>query len=193
MRRLLSVTLALVAAVCLTACSAPRRGSHIVVPGFTGAGVAYPNTHRGTPYVFGDIIMCLDKPGTVTIDSIDLVDPTNGIRIDDFGVIPNGMESDQGGYDDNSVPIARTTPRPSRPVIMTKECPKTFNEPPRPDPQTVALLLQYSKTTDKSATSQGVKINYTTAGRKEWVTLKWVVALCAKEPGSGASCAPDNI
>lgn len=96
-----------------------------------------------------------------------MVNATNGIRIDDFGVIPNGMENDQAGYDDNSVPIAQTTPRPSDPVIMTKACPKTFNEPPRPDPQPVALLLQYSKTSDKSATSQGIKVNYTTAGHKE--------------------------
>ena len=194
MWRLASVTSTLLLVTCVTACSAPQQGPHILVPGFRGAGVAYPNTRQATAYVFGDIIICLDKPGSVTIDSIELVNATDGIRIDDFGVIPNVMESDQGGYDDNSVPIAQTTPRPSHPVIMTTACPKTGNEPPRPDPQAVALLLQYSKTTDKSATSQGIKINYTTAGHKEWVKLGWTVALCAKETGeSGASCPPDSM
>lgn len=194
MRRVASATSTLLLAICLTACSAPHQGPHIVVPGFTGAGVAYPNTRQATVDVFGDIIICLDKPGTVTIDSIELTDATDGIRIDDFGVIPNRMESDHGGYDDNSVPIAQTTPRPSHPVIMTKACPKTFNEPPRPDPQSVALLLQYSKTTDKSATSQGIKINYTTADHKEWVKLRWTVALCTKETAAlGASCPPESM
>lgn len=193
-RRLASATSTLLLATCLTACSAAHQGPHVVAPGFMGAGVAYPDTHQATAYVFGDIIICLDKPGTVTIDSIELVNATDGIRIDDFGVIPNRMESNQSGYDDNSVPIAQTTPRPSHPVIMTTACPKTGNEPPRPDPQSVALLLQYSKTTDKSATSQGIKINYTTAGHKEWVKLGWTVALCAKETAaSAANCPPYSM
>ena len=129
--------------------------------------------------------MCLDRPGTVTIDSIELIDATDGLCIDDFGVIPNAMESDHSGYEDNSVPIAQTTPKPSHPVIMTKACPTSFNLPPVPNPQSVALLLQYNKSTDTSAASQGIKINYTTAGHQEWVELGWTVALCAKETGTG--------
>jgi len=195
MRHALSVAATVLAAGCLAACSARPQGPHIVVPGgqFLGAGVAYPNTHRGTPYVFGDIVLCLDKPGVVTINNVELIGATNGLRIDDFAVIPNVMESGHEGYFDNSVPIAQVNPRPARPVVMTKKCPKSGNEPPRPDPQTVALLLQYSKTIDRNATSQAIKINYTTAGRKESLALEWQVALCAKLTGTGdEQCAPDG-
>jgi hypothetical protein len=135
--------------------------------------------------------MCLDRPGTVTIDSIELIDSTDGIRIDDFGVIPNAMESGHYGYEDSSVPIAQTTPKSSHPVIMTKACPTSFNLPPVPNPQSVALLLQYSKTADTSAASQGIKIKYTTAGHKEWVKVGWTVALCAKETGTGDQACSD--
>ncbi|HEU0240434.1 MAG TPA: hypothetical protein VFR11_14310 [Micromonosporaceae bacterium] len=194
MRRLLTVTATVLAAVCLAACTAsPRQqGARIMAPGFLGAGAALPNTRAGTPYVFGDVIICLDKPGLVTIDSIEVIDPTNGLHIDDFAVIPNAMESGHYGYGDNSVPIAQVRPPVARPVVMTKKCP-TFTGPLRPDPQAVALLLQYSKPTDASATGQGIKINYTSAGRKESISLQWGVDLCANQPGNGlVPCAPDR-
>jgi hypothetical protein len=146
---------------------------------------------KGTPYAFGDIIMCLDRPGTLTIDSIELIDATGGLRIDDFGVIPNAMESDHFGYEDSSVPIAQTTPQPSYPVIMTKACPTSFNLPAVPNPQSVAVLLQYSKSTNTSAASRGIKINYTTAGHQEWVKLEWTVALCATDTGTGDQACSD--
>jgi hypothetical protein len=101
------------------------------------------------------------------------------------------MESGNSGYEDNSVPIAQMTPKPSHRVIMTKACPASFNLPPVPNPQSVALLLQYSKSTDTSVASQGIKINYTTAGHKEWVELGWTVALCAKETGTGDQACSD--
>jgi hypothetical protein len=195
LRRSFSAMCAVLLATCLAACGRTRvhHAAQIVAPGFTGAGVAYPNSHEGTPYVFGDIILCLNKPGLVTLTSVEPVEARNGIRIDDFAVIPNGMESGEGGYDDNSVPIARIAPQPARPATMRYACPADFN----PDhavavPQMVALLLQYSKTTDLTASSTGVKVHYKTGGRSEWISLPWEVTLCAKGVAPSGGCLPDG-
>lgn len=162
--------------------------------GASGCRYQDKGSHRHrTPYVFGDIILCLNKPGLVTLTSVEPVDARNGIRIDDFAVIPNGMESGEGGYDDNSVPISRIKPQPKRPATMRYACPPDFN----PDhavavPQMVALLLQYSKTTDLTASSIGLKVHYKTGRSSAWISLPWEVTLCAKGLAPSGGCLPEG-
>src|SRR5215467_9780750 len=148
-RRLATV---LVAALAVAGCGhSGQNDAHIVWPGSspdTAAGAAYPNTHPATPYTFGDVIICLDRPGNVVITGIDQVDPFGGMRIDDFAVIPNMMEWGLEGYDDNSVPIERLLPGHAGHVTMTNACPADIESPPPPTPShdppsSVALILQY--------------------------------------------------
>ena len=189
MRRLALIASACLLALCVNACGTrPYNEPHIVAPGFKGAGVAYPNTKPGVPYTVGDLIICLDRPGKVTIEDIEMIKPEGGLQLDDFSVIPNAMESGAGGFEDSNVPISRLTPSPAKPVVMTHACPADWNAPPVPNPQSVALLLQYSKSSDRAATSAGITVLYSSSGHKDKLTLRWTVGLCPDETAASTGC-----
>jgi hypothetical protein len=189
MRRLALFACAIVLASGLGSCSSDSTAvAHLVAPGFRGAGVAYPNAKAGVPYTVGDLIICLDRQGKATIDSVEMIKPTGGLHIDDFAVIPNRMESGQDGFEDDNTPISRLAPKPSHPVVVTRACPASWNAPPTANPQSVALLLQYSKPSSKSAAESGIAVHYTSSGHKETLSLTWTLGLCEKETKQNGTC-----
>jgi hypothetical protein len=149
--------LLLLLALTLAGCGMSNDDARIIVPGGpVPAGGAYADTRAGVPFVVGDLIICLDRPGTAVIAKIDPIQPTGGFRIDAFAVIPNAMERGGEGFTDNSIPLAQQVST-SQPVELTKECPPSNEPSPSPEPpQSVALLLEYSKPTDATASDQGI-------------------------------------
>jgi hypothetical protein len=187
------VALSAVALLLTAGCgNAKHDDARIVVPGFDRAGGALSDTHAGIPYTNGDLVMCLTKPGRIVITSIDQIDPQGGLRIDDFAVIPNAMEQGKSGIGDNNLPIAQQVAQPDDPVVMTNQCPASTEQPsPSPQhPRSVALLLQYGKPTDATASDKGIVLHYTSGGTKYSLTLDWEIDLCAPGDTTTGHCGP---
>ena len=158
-------------------------------PASNHAGGALSNTHAGIPYTNGDLVMCLTKPGRAVITSIDQIDVQGGLRIDDFAVIPNAMEQGKSGVGDSNIPIAQLVAQPDRPVVLTSQCPaNTEPSPSLAHPRSVALLLQYGKSTNETASDKGIVLHYTSGGTKYSLTLDWEISLCAPGDTTTGHC-----
>lgn len=182
-----SLSMLMVGAILVTASCAinGHDDARIVVPGFDRAGGALSDTHAGIPYTNGDLILCLTKPGNVVIIRVDQIDVQGGLRIDDFAVIPNAMEHGGPGVGDNNIPVAGQVTK-SHPAVLTQACQASARRStPSASPRSVALLLQYGKPSDATASDSGIVIRYTSNGRPYSLQLDWEITLCA--PGDTAT------
>ncbi len=184
----------LMCAMVLTACSSADEDAHIVAPGFAGAGVGIEDTRPGIPYTVGDLIICLDRSEWVILDRIELNNPSGGLVLDAFAVIPNEMERARDGFsgDNQNKTLAElgVLPPPGGSVAMYRACPDFEHMTPGPSltPHSVALLLQYSKPTTATAASEGITIHYTSGGHPYWVSLPWEIVLCAPDDTTTYGC-----
>jgi hypothetical protein len=115
--------------------------------------------------------MCLDQPGRAVIDHIDLVDVSGGLRIDAFTVMPVAVARER---QDLAVPGLS-----GRPVVVDQPC-----------PELVALILQYSKTSDETGSSRGIVVHYTSGGTPYSVAVPVQVVLCASTDVTTWGCQP---
>ncbi len=175
MRALTRLVLPLVLAPALTSgCGAfdPR----LVVSGGSGADgpvgiVVLHDTVAHRPYSLGGWDMCLDRPGSATITSVEPIRPYNDIVVQAFSSRPH-----TGPMLGNAEKPLTELGFPARGPAVTTVCEES-------DLHT-ELALQYGKTRDDSAGAEGVRITYTSAGRRHTVDFHLRVLLCA--PGTPA-------
>ncbi len=164
-------------------CASSARGAgdaQLSFDGFTGGGVGYTNSRSNTPYTVGDLVTCLDRPGHLVINRIELIEPTGGLTLDDFAVIPNDMERGEFGFEDGNRSLADLGLSPGTPVVVDKQCPDWALSPdPARKPQSVALLLEYSKPTEATGASDGIAIHYTSGSNNYTVWVPWGLVLCS--------------
>jgi hypothetical protein len=182
-------------AVAVAACESPEASDNdarIIVPGEpNGAGIVYHDTRARLPYTVGDLIVCIDRPGRAVIDRIELKDPLGDLSLDAFAVIPNAMERGELGFNDDNRTIAEQGLLPDGPVVIDKPCPDIDSAPPDPTrtPQSVALLLQYSKPTEQTAGNHGIVIHYTSGGHAYSLPIQWEIMLCGPHDTTTELCA----
>ncbi|WP_460626698.1 hypothetical protein [Intrasporangium mesophilum] len=51
-------------------------------------GASEPSTKAGQTWTFGAIPLCLDRPGSAHIDSIEAINPHDGLHVTDFAARP---------------------------------------------------------------------------------------------------------
>jgi hypothetical protein len=182
-------------AVAVAACES-NNDARIIAPGgeFHGAGVIYYDTRARLPYTVGDLIVCLDRPGRAVIDRIEPKDPLGDLSLDAFAVIPNVMERGELGFNDDNRTIAEQGLLPDGPVVIDKPCPDIERARPDPTrtPQSVALLLQYSKPTEQTAGNHGIVIHYTSGGHTYSLPLRWEIMLCGPHDTTTKECAKSS-
>jgi hypothetical protein len=174
------ILLTVVVAVTLTGCAG--EGPRLLVgedpeTGETARiGVALPDIVAGRPYSLGGWIMCLDRPGTVTIERIDLLRPSGGIVLQTFSSRPQGPDM-IGNAEESLTAIGF----PARNPDVTTACEQ--------DGPLTELGLQYGKSGDASAHAEGIRLTYTSAGRQRTVDFALDVRLCAPGDMSTKQCA----
>ncbi|MGW4642207.1 hypothetical protein ACWEN6_27080 [Sphaerisporangium sp. NPDC004334] len=130
-----------------------------------------PDTTTGKAYSLGSWVVCLDRPGSVTIDKAELLKPSGGIRLQAVSARPQSRTTPMLGNVDQ--PLTKVG-FPARPPAITTVCGKDGDQTLRTE-----LGLQYGKTGDATARAEGVRLTYTSAGRRHSVDFSMVVELCA--------------
>lgn len=189
--RLASIAMVLALSGCQALAGALDPGPHVRGAGdqpvHAGLGV---HVAANTPYVVGDLIICLDEPGEATITAIESVQPEGSLFLDEFAVVPNDMERGLSGFEDSEKTIAERGIDTSAPVIVRSACPDFSLLPdPAREPQSVALLLQYRRGDDRSARNHGILLRYEAAGRKQVLLLDWEITLCGTAGSISRECA----
>lgn len=116
------------------------------------------NVKPGQDGTFGSMVVCLDKPGSVTITGVKPVDPQGGIRIDEFGVRPwthLGILFKLGNLEANHFHPGRTVD-----VVCNKKTGAGYE-----------LAVAISRPSGAPAGMGGVVINYTSDGDKGSLTI----------------------
>ncbi|WP_327046557.1 hypothetical protein OG320_01235 [Microbispora sp. NBC_01189] len=141
-------------------------------------GVVLPDVVAHRPYSLGGWVMCVDGPGAAVIDRIDLVNPAGGIVLQAFSFRRRGDHPMLG----NSERPLTELGFPARGSAVTTICAKNGES------LGTELGLQYGKTGDGTAHAEGVRVLYTSAGRRRTVDLALDVRLCAPGDMSTEQC-----
>ncbi len=143
-------------------------------------GVVLPDTVAHRPYSLGGWVMCLDRPGSVTIDKVDLLDPSGGIVLQAFS--SRRQSRTRGMLGEEERPLTELG-FPARSPAVTTICGKD-----RDDILRTELGLQYGKTGDATARAAGVRVFYTSAGRQHTVDFALDMRLCAPDDMDTKQC-----
>jgi len=158
----------------------------LIVPNFQGpAGVAL-RIKPDSPYSLGDLTICLDRPGSVTITRVEPRNAYGGLAVDAFAVIPNPQERGEDGFTDQPKALADLGIQTNKPAIVDHPCPPATAQPdPNREPQSKSLLLQFSKANEETAGDDGLIVKYLSDGQAHTLTIDFAVILCAASDTSG--------
>ncbi|HEY7176151.1 MAG TPA: hypothetical protein VH442_14630, partial [Micromonosporaceae bacterium] len=144
--------------------------AHLVLDGVGGFGQGLANTAPNRPYTFGGLVVCLDRPGLVTIDKVEPVGATGGLRIDDWVAVPDPfitgatMPFATADASIDQLGASSVDPRINMAIrtrFVGHTCPTTraeqFNRALAP----IWLYVQFGKPTEATAADVGIAIEYT--------------------------------
>jgi len=165
----------LLAAAALSACAA--RPQLRVAGDMSPVGIEEFSVAAGQPWSFLTVILCVSDPGSVTIDSVAMDQPTGGLRIDAFATAPNPFptgESPMGagpvllpdlneGYVLGGEPVTSVCPKPGEEQSWTGG---------------TMLAIQVSKRSAGMAFSRALNVTYETDGSQRVLSIPFGIALC---------------
>jgi len=153
-----------------------------------------------SPYSFGGIIICLDRPGEVSIERVAVEPDKPGIRIDAFALRANPYLRGKEGVGEVNAPLEKLGFTPGRPHIVKSVC-LTEKESNNQDAAASIhavnqgrggseLVMQYSRQSAETRTATKLIVDYRSAGKARRLVIPWAVTLCA--PGDATSlCRTD--
>ena len=202
--RIAAVTIALLVGT-LTACTSSATsavsGPQLLWPNQDGGGqVVVPAAKPDAPYSFGSLILCVDRPGTVTIEHVTLKTAGPGIHLDAFAVRPNPYLHGQQalGEADASLTASGFAPKKNQGVDSTcltqkeQNTPSTWAAAAEKGRGGVELAMQYSSTATKTQTASGIVVQYLSGSHQETLTIPFAVTLCAADDHTDQCPKPNN-
>lgn len=186
--RLCGVLMALVVAT--TACTSMDRSENdpiLVRPGEQPEfGAAAPATLPQQPYSFGAVILCLKDRGSVTIDRIDVVQPTGGIRVKNFAARANPMEYNSDSYGAGNETLSVAGFPLSRPVTIDKKC--AGDDKVTDETGSFELGFEFTKADDVTAQTNGLRLQYSSGKKQRTLEIPFTVVLCAASDKETEGC-----
>ncbi|WP_091381310.1 hypothetical protein [Actinokineospora alba] len=158
--------------ILLGACSGePGPRLRDAAPG-TGGIVGQIDTKAETPYSFDDATLCLVGPGSVTIEKVEIVAPTGGLRLGTFSVLPS-----KGGKVSNYISDPRQrldeVGFPTQgPMTVDRVC------PPASDGGVFLLGVEVTKPADATASGSGFVVSYRSGEETHRTYLPPGIVLC---------------
>jgi hypothetical protein len=166
-------------------------GPRIVWPSDSGFGMTVPSQGDPRPWRFGAVNLCLDRPGSVTISSIEPQGGNHQLRVVGFATRPDPALNPALTYDQKHMGADRESLAhagfPSGLAIVAAACPKTW-----PERATTVLFYelgtQFQRSGPGPAWATSVRIVYDSDGNRRTITLPWQVKLCGVEGPTTETC-----
>jgi len=172
--------LLIVAAVAVGGCG---EGPRLRWPGENTAGLAMSNVAYGAPRSVGSMPLCVTAPGTATITSVALHEPTGNLRIDAFAVRPNPFARGLDGVGDSLTPLGEIGGGfdPAATQQVSDVCPTDeqiadpdFDWPPLPE-----FAVQVSWSSGDLAGGTGIDVTYELGGSELVALIPFEIWVCA--------------
>jgi hypothetical protein len=142
-----------------------------------GGGVGSAPSDGHVPLVVEDLTLCLDQPGTVTITGVRPTRSEGGLVIQAFAVRPWVG----GGFVGEPGTLAAAGYHPEGPQRVSRTC--------RPDGDGgTQLAIQLERTGDRTASLDGITVEYLSDGYPHTVDLAAQAALCALHDQETSMC-----
>lgn len=166
----------------LGACSGdPGPRLRDAAPG-TGGIVGQIDTKGGTPYAFDDATLCLTGPGAVTVEKVELVAPTGGLRLGTFSVLP-AKEGKVSNYVGDPRQRLGEVGFPDRgPMTVDRVCPSDS------DGGVFLLGVEVVKPADATATGSGLVVSYRSGEETHRTYLPLGIVLCEGSDPEAPDC-----
>jgi hypothetical protein len=153
-----------------------------------GAGMIYNDTVAGTPYSFDDIALCIDRPGSVSVEAIEIANPRGGLKVREFS-----MRDSRTGHIFNYISEPQTTLTDAgfsveAPFLVTIECPDDKEHDPNKPAMSLLGIEVERPDNDQAAYGTGVVVHYRTDGDAKELFVPFGIVLC---PGSSPDQRPD--
>ncbi|HSV38153.1 MAG TPA: hypothetical protein VLI04_05280 [Nocardioidaceae bacterium] len=195
MTRTRTMAAAVAMAASLVACDSLLAGGgdgpRLVVPD-AEFGVRHDHVKAGVPYSFDDVVLCLDEAGEVSVESVELANPTGGLALLGFSVRreypgsrlnyienPEGTTLEREGFPNHG------------PFVVGGICP-SLQEPETQAEDSMSLLgvelARSDASTDEPAYGTGFLIHYRSEDDRRSVFVGFSVVLC---PEGGGRRRPD--
>ncbi|HET7735811.1 MAG TPA: hypothetical protein VFK52_07545 [Nocardioidaceae bacterium] len=142
------------------------------------AGIGVDNADRSVAYSFDDVPLCLDAPGSVDIDSVELSNPTGGLVLRRFSV-RDSPESGAMSYLQDQRTTLAAAGYPDGPFTVEQVC---FDNREEPSDERLSLLgfevERAADSPDLPAYSTGLVVHYTSEGDERSAFVGFAVLLC---------------
>jgi len=137
-------------------------------------GAALPSVRIGEVRSFGGAMLCVTTTA-VTITSVAPVDPAGGFAVQAWGVRPNPFRSGGVGLGAEPKPLAAFPAFGHTPV--SGRC--------SDDSQSFELGVQVAKPGTATATTHGLRVDYTSNGKAGSMVVPMTIQLCAAGDHTG--------
>jgi hypothetical protein len=145
----------------------------------TGGTLAQAHMKANMPYAFDDATLCLTSPGSVTVENVEIVRPTGGMRLGMFALRP-GRTGDLMNY--IADPRQRLTAvgyRTQGPRVVDRVGPElSQTKPPGPGYGVTLLGVELVKAADTTATASGFVVTYRSGKKRRTVYVPLGILLC---------------
>jgi hypothetical protein len=185
-RSLTAASLA-VLALSLAACGSSPDLRMVGDPG-TAAAVGINDVPLDTPVSFGSVMLCVSSPGTVTIRSVDVHQPTGDIEVQAFATRLNPFTRGLDGLGNQFSTIAalHVDLDPTAPTTVSGVCPgDVTTAPPSVMSQIVELAVQVVRRSGDAAGGPALDVTYEVGGEMRTAVIAHGIWLCA------ATCPPE--
>ena len=168
--------------------TAVRAAYPQIYAGDSAAGVIYHDVPAGQATTVGDLTICLDRAGTVTIERVESREAFGGLQLEQYGALPMN-DPKLLGFTDKHAPIADLVPGFTQARHLEGTCPDmSGSTTASPSAKPYLLLLQYTRPTDQSAGNSGIVIWYRSAGAVRSIFVDWWILLCDPQDKATPRC-----
>jgi hypothetical protein len=154
----------------------------------TAAGIGVNDVPLDTPVSFGGVMLCVSSPGTATIRSVAVHQPTGDIEVQAFATRLNPFTRGLEGLGDRISTIAslHLDFDPAAPAALTGVCPDDVTTiPSSVAAQVVELAVQVARRAGDAAGGPALDVTYDVGGDTSTAVIPFGVWLCA------AACPPE--
>jgi hypothetical protein len=163
-------------AVTLTACGS--EGPSLTLPNMiAGATEGAARVHQGDTVSIGQLVACLNKPGTVRVLSMSAVDPV-GLKVTGWGLRQNTGNQIAVGRGDLAFLGVPTDVHKIGPASTCK----------KGTPQATEFVVQVTKTTRGEAGATAWRVTYVSDGQTKTFTWPLTVVLCNETSSDSKKC-----
>ncbi|WP_425839078.1 hypothetical protein [Microbacterium sp. PA5] len=145
-------------------------------PPGSGGSIALDRTTSDANYSFDDIRMCVEDDGTVTVVDAEPIDPTGGMEITRFAVLPS--DADSSGYLEGSDQSLADAGFPVEgPAVVNLRCP--VDDAAWSDGEGQAVFgFEVSRADPDAGTMRGVRVTYESHGVTSTIDYPLGIVLC---------------